>query len=295
MEARINRRNFVFGASCTLCGSMILPSCTQVPLTNRSQLNLYDSNLPIILMGGGVAGLPKIYPNEKALNQEVEKTYSRFLSKAKEDKILLDNTDESKKIEEIGKEIYTSLDTFYLNKRERNPVENFNWQFALIESDTKNAWCMPGGKIAFYSGILPIAKNNDGIASIMGHEIAHAVARHSAERASTAILADIGTMALEQLVLGQRLPKAAGYIRQFGLDLPFNRKQESEADYLGLIFSSLSGYNINESYKVWERMIEDSGGAGPSEFFSTHPSPKNRINKLKEWIPIVSSQYPAIG
>ena len=88
-------------------------------------------------MGGGVAGLPKIYPNERALNQEVDKTYSRFLSKAKEDKILLDNTDESKKIEEIGKEIYTSLDTFYINKREKNPVENFNWQFALIESDTK--------------------------------------------------------------------------------------------------------------------------------------------------------------
>ena len=98
MEARINRRSFVFGASCSLCGSVILPSCTQVPLTNRSQLNLYDSNLPIILMGGGVAGLPKIYPNERALNQEVDKTYSRFLSKAKEDKILLDNTDESKKL-----------------------------------------------------------------------------------------------------------------------------------------------------------------------------------------------------
>ena len=111
MEARINRRSFVFGASCSLCGSMILPSCTQVPLTNRSQLNLYDSNLPIILMGGGVLGTPKIYPNERSLNKEVEKTYSKFLSKAKEDKILLDNTDESKKIEEIGKEIYTSLDT----------------------------------------------------------------------------------------------------------------------------------------------------------------------------------------
>ena len=108
---------------------------------------------------------------------------------------------------------------------------------------------MPGGKIAFYSGILPILKNQDGIASVMGHEIAHAVARHSAERASTASVTDLGIMALEQLVLGQRLPQAAGYVRQFGLDLPFNRRQESEADYLGLIFSSLAGYDINESYK----------------------------------------------
>ena len=124
-------------------------------------------------------------------------------------------------------------------------------------------------------------ENADGIASVMGHEIAHAVARHSAERASTAMVTDLGIMALEQLVLGQRLPQAAGYVRQFGLDLPFNRRQESEADYLGLIFSSLAGYDINESYKVWERMKEDMGGSGPSEFFSTHPSPDNRIKKLK--------------
>ena len=127
----------------------------------------------------------------------------------------------------------------------------------------------------------------------MGHEIAHAVARHSAERASTAMLADLGTMALEQLVLGQRLPKAAGYVRQFGLNLPFNRRQESEADYLGLIFMSLAGYDVNEYYKIWERMKEDSG-SGPAEFFSTHPSPDNRIKKLKEWIPLVNAKYPAI-
>ena len=154
---------------------------------------------------------------------------------------------------------------------------------------------MPGGKIAFYSGILPIAKNTDGIASIMGHEIAHAVARHTAERASVALIANLGTSAFEAFVLKQRLPKQVSYIRSLGIDLPFNRKQESEADYLGLIFSSLAGYDINESYKVWERMKEDMGGSGPSEFFSTHPSPDNRIKKLKEWIPIVSKQYPVIG
>ena len=164
----------------------------------------------------------------------------------------------------------------------------------MDDSETKNAWCMPGGKIAFYSGILPVAKNEDGIAAIMGHEIAHAVARHSAERASTAMVTDLGIMALEQLVLGQRLPQAAGYVRQFGLDLPFNRSQETEADYMGLIFSSMAGYDINESYKVWERMKEEMEGAGPPEFFSTHPSPKNRIIKLKEWIPLVNIQYPAI-
>ena len=188
-----------------------------------------------------------------------------------------------------------SISEYFYQSQLNDPTAFFDWEYILIDNKkVRNAWCMPGGKIAFYSGILPIAKNKDGIGSIMGHEIAHAVARHSAERASTAMLADLGTMALEQLVLGQRLPKAAGYVRQYGLNLPFNRRQESEADYLGLIFMSLAGYDVNESYKIWERMKEDSG-SGPAEFFSTHPSPDNRIKKLKEWIPLVNAQYPAIN
>ena len=167
-------------------------------------------------------------------------------------------------------------------------------KFVLVDDDqTKNAWCMPGGKIAFYTGIMPIAKNDDGIASIMGHEIAHAVARHSAERMSTALLVDAGTYALERFILGEPLPGFSRQLRTYGLDLPFNRKQESEADYLGIIFSNLAGYNINESYKIWERMQEASG-QGPAEFFSTHPSPENRIKKLKDWIPDVKSKYPSI-
>ncbi len=182
---------------------------------------------------------------------------------------------------------------------EENPTANFQWEFVLVDdSQTKNAWCMPGGKIAVYSGILPIAKNNDGIASIMGHEIAHAVARHSAERASRSILMDAGTYAFERLVLGTSLTGYSrdlyGQLRQVGLELPFNRSQESEADYLGLIFMSLAGYNTDETYKVWERMKEDMGGKGPAEFWSTHPSPDNRINKLKEWIPTVNLKYPAV-
>ena len=267
----LSRRKFIYSTGCMCCASILLPSCTEVALSDRKQFNILSDDF---------------------LYSKTIPAYNNFKSQSK----LITGTAEYNNLVEIGYNIRDAINVYYQYNNEKNPTDNFQWEFVLVDDDqTKNAWCMPGGKIAFYSGILPIAKNNDGIASIMGHEIAHAVARHSAERASTAILADVGTMALEQLVLGQRLPKAAGYIRQFGLDLPFNRKQESEADYLGLIFSSLSGYNINESYKVWERMIEDSGGAGPSEFFSTHPSPKNRINKLKEWIPIVSSQYPAIG
>jgi predicted Zn-dependent protease len=131
----------------------------------------------------------------------------------------------------------------------------------------------------------------------MGHEISHAVARHSAERASRAILMDAGTYAFERLILGTSMTgysrELYGQLRQLGLELPFSRSQESEADYLGLVFMSLSGYNTEESYLVWERMQKAVGGER-AEFFSTHPSPKNRVIKLKEWIPLVSKEYPPV-
>ena len=267
----LSRRKFIYSAGCACASSLLLPACTEVAMSDRKQFN--------ILPDGFLYS--KTFP-----------AYNNFKSQSK----LITGTSEYNQIVDIGYNIRDAINVYYQENNQPDPTTNFEWEFVLVDDDkTKNAWCMPGGKIAFYSGILPIAKNKDWIASIMGHEIAHAVARHSAERASTAILADLGTMALEQLVFGQTLPEAAGYVRQFGLDLPFNRKQESEADYLGLIFSSLGGYDIHESYKVWERMKEDMGGSGPSEFFSTHPSPDNRIKNLKQWIPLVNAKYPAIS
>tara|TARA_B110000438_G_C15757862_1_gene625948 strand:- start:557 stop:1375 length:819 start_codon:yes stop_codon:yes gene_type:complete len=266
----LSRRKFIYQAGCICGASIILPNCTQVAISDRQQFNILSDNYLY----------SKTFP-----------AYNKFKSQSK----LLTGTKEYEDLIEIGYRIRDAINIYYLNNGRKNPTNNFEWEFTLVDDDKiKNAWCMPGGKIAFYTGILPIAKNKDGLASIMGHEIAHAVARHSAERASTAMLADVGTMALETLILGQKIP-GGGYLRKFGLDLPFNRSQESEADYLGLIFMSLAGYNIEESYKVWERMIDETNNKGPSEFFSTHPSPDNRIKKLKQWIPIVSSQYPVIG
>ena len=263
-----SRRKFIYNMGCVCGTSLILPSCTQVAMSERSQFNILSDDF---------------------LYSKTFSAYNNFKSQTK----LITGTQEYKNLIEIGERIRNAINVYYKQKDEKNPTDNFQWEFILVDDDqTKNAWCMPGGKIAFYSGILPIAKNNNGIASIMGHEIAHAVARHSAERASTAILADVGTIALETF-LGQKIP-GARYLRQFGLDLPFNRNQESEADYLGLIFSSLAGYDIEESYKVWERM-KDASGSGPAEFWSTHPSPDNRIKKLKEWIPLVSYKYPVIS
>jgi predicted Zn-dependent protease len=270
----LSRRNFIYGAGCMCGASMILSSCSQVAMSDRQQFNVLSDNFLY----------SKTFP-----------AYNNFKSQTK----LITGTSEYNNIIDIGYRIIDAINTYYQNNGKKNPTANFQWEFVLVDDDqTKNAWCMPGGKIAFYSGILPIAKNNDGIASIMGHEIAHAVARHSAERASRSILMDAGTYALERFVLGTSMTGYTrdlyGQLRQVGLELPFSRSQESEADYLGLIFISLAGYDVDESYKVWQRMKEDMSGKEPAEFWSTHPSPDNRIKKLKEWIPIVSAQYPAI-
>ena len=161
---------------------------------------------------------------------------------------------------------------------------------------------MPGGKIAVYTGILEITKNKHGLAAVMGHEIAHAVAKHSVERASRALLLNVGTQ-IADIATGGKISRAsrasgvdvAGLLRTFGIDNPFGRKQETEADYLGLIFSSLAGYDIRESVKVWERMKEAHKGQEPPEWMSTHPSSLRRIESLKNWIPEIIMEYPPIN
>ena len=305
MQTRINRRKFIFSASCSLCGSLILPSCTQVPLTNRSQVNLYDSNLPIIIFQGQIGGIPipKVYANEKQLNKEIDKVYGNFLLKAKEDKVLIDNTAESKNIENIGKEIYSSINKYYLNKNEKNPVQGFEWEFALIDSEVKNAWCMPGGKIAFYSGILPVCKNDDGIAAVMGHEIAHAFARHTVEKLTQSSMMQMATIGISNSKYADMLNKSftignvSGNVYdsvvKFGIFLPFSRTMESEADYLGMGFMNLSGFDIKEPAKLWIRMMEGQAGGIP-EFMSSHPNPDNRSNKFLEWENEIIDKFPRV-
>ena len=305
MQTRINRRKFIFSASCSLCGSLILPSCTQVPLTNRSQVNLYDSNLPIIIFQGQIGGIPipKVYANEKQLNKEIDKVYGNFLLKAKEDKVLIDNTAESKNIENIGKEIYSSINKYYLNKNEKNPVEGFEWEFALIDSEVNNAWCMPGGKIAFYSGILPVCKKDDGIAAVMGHEIAHAFARHTVEKLTQSSMMQMATIGISNSKYADMLNKSftignvSGNVYdsvvKFGIFLPFSRTMESEADYLGMGFMNLSGFDIKEPAKLWLRMMEGQAGGIP-EFMSSHPNPDNRSNKFLEWENEIIDKFPRV-
>ena len=184
----------------------------------------------------------------------------------------------------------------------KDPTTDFNWEYILIDSKKKNAWCMPGGKIAIYTGMLDITKNQNGLAAVMGHEIAHAVAKHSVERASRAQVLNTST-ALLDIFTGGKLSQVnratgmntVGLLSQIGIMNPFTRKQESEADYLGLIFSSLSGYDIRETVNIWERMKKANKGKEPAEFMSTHPSSTNRIKNIDGWTNEVILDYPPIS
>ena len=183
-----------------------------------------------------------------------------------------------------------------------DPTQNFDWEYILIENKkVRNAWCMPGGKIAVYTGMLEVTQNTNGLAAVMGHEIAHAVAKHSVERASRGVLLNTGTQIID-IVSGGKLSKinqttgmdTVGLLSQLGILNPFNRKQESEADYLGMIFSSLSGYDIRETVEIWKRMKKFNKGKAPPEFMSTHPSADNRIKKINEWTNEIILDYPPI-
>jgi len=272
----INRREFLELIGGCSCGLMI-SSCSTAPITERKQLKLIP---------------------ESTLNRQAAQIYENVKKKTK----LSDDKKQIDEIKEIGSRIEESVSSYFHSINENDPTHNFQWEYILIDNDKiKNAWCMPGGKIAVYTGILKVTKNKHGLAAVMGHEIAHAVAKHSIERASRALVLNVGTAAVDIFTGGaisntQRTTgvDVAGMLRTFGIDNPFGRKQEKEADYLGLIFSSLSGYDIRESVKVWERMKEEYKGQEPPEWMSTHPSSSKRIESLKNWIPDIIIKYPPL-
>ena len=272
----INRRKFLELFGCGCC-SLILPSCSTVPITERKQLSIIP---------------------EATINRQAAAAYQQFRSKAK----LITKGPKLKQIEQIGKKIEIAVSTFFKNKGQEDPTKNFGWEYVLVDNDkVVNAWCMPGGKIAVYTGLLKVTKNEDALSIVMGHEIAHAVARHSIERASHAMSINLGTTVADIFLGGaiNRTRNTVGQntgmdIFQLGIMNPFGRKQETEADYLGLIFSSLSGYDIRESVKLWQRMAEKNKGKEPPVFLSTHPSSAKRIENLNNWIEEVMIQYPPI-
>ena len=269
----MNRRKFLSYVGCGCCG-LILSSCATAPITERRQL--------------------KIIPESK-LNAQAAQIYEKV--KEKEKLITDSRLDE---IKEIGKKMENSIGEYFYQSNLNDPTALFDWEYILIDNKKiRNAWCMPGGKIAVYSGILDVTKNKNGLAAVMGHEIAHAVAKHSVERASRGAVINVSTQVIDILSGGKLSTvnrttgmNTIGMISQLGIMNPFNRKQETEADYLGMIFSSLSGYDIRETAKIWERMKKLNKGKSPPEFMSTHPSAENRIKKINDWTNEIIIGYP---
>ena len=272
----INRRKFLGYFGCSCC-SLILPSCSTVPITDRKQLSIIP---------------------ESRINRQAAAAYENFRSKSK----LITSGSQLREITNIGKKMEIAVSSFFEKEGKEDPTKNFGWDYVLVDNDkVVNAWCMPGGKIAVYTGLLKVTKNSNALSVVMGHEIAHAVARHSVERMSHAMTINLGTTVAD-IFLGGAINRTRNTVGQnTGLDIfqlgimnPFGRKQETEADYLGLIFSSLSGYDIRESVKLWQRMSEKNKGKEPPVFLSTHPSSKKRIENLKNWISEVIIKYPPI-
>ena len=273
----MNRRKFLSYVGCSCCG-YFLPSCTTAPITERKQLKIVS---------------------EAKLNAQAALIYEKIKEKEK----MSDDKKTLNEIKEIGRRMEESISEYFSRENLADPTANFDWEYILIDKKkVRNAWCMPGGKIAVYTGILDATKNTDGLAAVMGHEIAHAVAKHSIERASRSALLNTGTQLID-IFSGGKLSKVnrttgmntIGLLSQLGIMNPFNRKQESEADYLGMIFSSLSGYDIRETVKLWERMKESNKGKEPPQFMNTHPSSDTRIKNLNQWMNEIILDYPPIN
>jgi predicted Zn-dependent protease len=255
-----------------LISIVIWESCSTVPVLGRKQLNLLPESQMVSL------GLTN---------------YKTFLDSSE----VITTGKDVQMVKEVGKNISAAVVKFLNQNGLSDRVSSLNWEFNLVNDKTVNAWCMPGGKVVFYSGIIPTCEDVQGIAVVMGHEIAHAVARHGNERMSESLIAQYGSVALDMAL--QKEPaktksiymNAYGIGAQYGLILPFSRKQEYEADKLGLIFMTMAGYDPNEAITFWQRMKASESTQMP-EFLSTHPLSDKRIEALKRAIPEMAVYKP---
>ncbi len=245
--------------------SLLLAACATVPLTGRRQLSLIPDN---------------------QMNAMSFQQYDQVLAESR----LSTNTEQTAMIKRVGSRIQKAVEEYLAQQGQSSHIDGYAWDFNLIESDQVNAWCMPGGKVAFYTGILPICEDETGVAVVMGHEIAHAIAEHGAERMSHSMMVQMGNVALSEAVKNEPEETQALYNQafavgaQYGAMLPFSRQHESEADHMGLIFMAMAGYNPREAPVFWQRMASMGGQKSP-EFMSTHPSDDTRVRQLNEWMP----------
>lgn len=249
---------------------VFLISCSKVPITGRRQLNM----------------LPESQLMAMSLTE-----YKSFLN----DNETVSSSDDAAMVKSVGEKIATAVEAYLKKHGQGKRVKDFNWEFNLVKDETINAWCMPGGKVVFYTGILPLTQNENGLAVVMGHEIAHAIARHGNERMSQGLALQGGGIALsialsDKPQLTQSLfEQAYGLGGQWGM-LKYSRMHETESDKMGLVFMAMAGYDPREAPKFWGRMSAQ-GGQKPPEFFSTHPHDDTRIKDLNDFMPEALKHY----
>lgn len=246
--------------------------CSTVPITGRSQLSLVSAS---------------------EMNAMSFAQYGEFLKENK----LSSNKSDVEMVRRVGMNIQKAVETYFAQNNLSQELQGYAWEFNVVESEEVNAWCMPGGKVVVYTGILPITQNETGLAVVMGHEIAHAVAQHGAERMSQGLLQQLGGVALSVALANEPAETqnlfytAYGVGTTVGIMLPFSRTHESEADRLGLVFMAMAGYDPNAAVDFWTRMSQNKGGGAPPEFLSTHPSDQTRIADIKKNLPEAMSYY----
>ncbi len=266
------RTRFFSSVSLLLAAVFFISSCGTVPVTGRKQLNLI--------------------PSSTMLSMSYQQ-YGDFLQSNR----LSSNQQQVRMVKTVGRNIQSAVERYFAEKGMSSELEGYKWEFNLVDSKDVNAWCMPGGKVVVYTGILPVTQDETGLAVVMGHEVAHAIAEHGNERMSQALLTQLGGMALSEAIkekpeqTRQLWMAAFGLGAQVGVLLPFSRLHESEADRLGLIFMAMAGYNPREAVAFWSRMRSMSGGGAPPEFLSTHPSHDTRIENLQEAMPEALRYY----
>jgi predicted Zn-dependent protease len=252
--------------------ALFLAACATVPVTGRRQLSLVSS-AEMSVMG--------------------TESYQQFLQESN----LSQDAQQTDRVKNVGTRISTAAEAFMREHGMEGELQNYQWEFNLVDGDTVvNAFCLPGGKIGVYSGIIPVAGDETGLAVVVGHEVAHAIANHGGERMSQLLLVQMGGMALSKAVeeqpekTQQLLMLAFGVGANVGVLLPYSRKHESEADRIGLILMARAGYDPNMAIPFWQRMNEQ-GGPRPPEFLSTHPAPETRMNDIRTYLPEAMKHY----
>lgn len=260
-----------------VCTCSCIMSCSRNAVTGKNQLLLVS---------------------ESEMQLMAAKQYTDFLDSSK---VVSPAVKDADMVKRIGQRITNAITQYYTAQGRANVLDGYKWEYNLVDSKEVNAWCMPGGKIVVYTGLLPITQNEAALAVVMGHEITHALARHGSERMTQGMLQQFGQVALSVALTNKSQETqnifmgAYGVGSNLGIILPFSRNQEYEADQFGLNFAAMAGYNPQQAIPLWERMEKAGGGSRPPEFLSTHPSEGNRIARLNKQMPEALKYYKPVG